>query len=89
MLNSIDDEDLTNADQEQFLVQREVKSPKTPKRILEIFVNSRFRKLDEKEEVPSTWCRASRLPRPSPPTKIQTSFTVNDMVDIEDIEDFL
>ena len=89
MLNSIDDEHLTNADQEQFLVQREVKSPKTSKRILEIFVNSRFRKLDEKEEVPSTWCRASRLPRPSPPTKIQTSFTVNDMVDIEDIEDFL
>lgn len=89
MLNSIDNEDLTNADQEQLLVQREVKSPKTPKRVLEIFVNSRFRKLDEKEEVPSTWCRASRLPRPPPPTKTGTIFTVNDMVDIEDIEDFL
>lgn len=89
MLNSLDNENLTDAEQEEFLVQHKVNSPKTPKRILEIFGNSRFRKLDDKKEVPSTLCRTSRLPRQQPPTKAQTSFTVNDMVDIEDTEDFL
>ena len=82
--------DVTNlTPEEPEVLQPAVHRPRNPQTSLQLFDNYPFPGLDDKEEEPTTWCRALRVRPRSPSLYAQQGHVISDGVDIEDVEEIL